>query len=113
MSYQDYDDQVEKVRDAKNRRDAYQRLRDIEWEIIEASRHGPPERKLDRDTYIEHKIALGNLESKIAKLDFLLKVRTMVLDGIKPRSFKPRRIKSTPIKYVRGPNGIAIPRSQS
>jgi hypothetical protein len=84
--------QSERVFAAQHRRDAYERARAGEWEIIEASRCNLPGRKLDTDTYIKHKIALGNLESKIEKLDCLISMRRMVRDAMpSPTKSRPRK----------------------
>ncbi len=87
-----WNDQAERLFAAERSREAYKAARAIEWEIIEASRHDLPGRKLDTDTYIEHKIKLGNFDSKIAKLDCLINLRERIWHSMPvPKKRRPRR----------------------
>ena len=86
-------EQAEMVFAAEHRRDAYKRQMAVHWERIEASRHGPLDRKLDPETYSHEKAKHAECESKIASLDFLISVRRMVWDAM-PRP-KPRRPRKT------------------
>ena len=87
-----YEEQLDKVVDAELKRDELQRLWNVEWEVIEASRHGLPGRVLDTDTYIKHKIRIGNIESALVRAQRLVDTRTMIWNGMPPpKPCRPRR----------------------
>jgi hypothetical protein len=77
---------------AEEKRDAIKRKYDAEWQIIEASRHNEPGRKLDRDRYIDHKLKLGDLENALEKAEHAVSVNQYVFDLLPiPKPRRPRK----------------------
>jgi hypothetical protein len=95
-----YDEALDSVVSAEEKRDEQQRLYDVELEIIEASRHGLPGRELDTDNYITHKIKLGNIESRLIKARRLADTRGMIWRGM-PTPKPPRKRRTVLVDGIR------------
>jgi hypothetical protein len=53
---------------------------------------------------------MGELEDEIARAKYHLVLDTEILHMMRPTPHPPRRVKNR-TKFVRGPNGVAVPRS--
>jgi hypothetical protein len=86
---------------AEERCEELQRRRDVEWEIVEASRHGLPGRVLGRDEYIKHKIVLGNIEGALVKAQRKAEFFWMLWDAM-PSPTPSRKRRPGPVLVTDG-----------
>lgn len=96
-----YSVRLDQLLDADATRDVLQQLYDIEFEIIEASRHGLPGRKLDTETYIDHKIKLGDLASDLARASEQVEMCEMIWHAMPTPKRKRSRARLVTDGYVR------------
>ena len=111
-SYQECEEQLAKVREIEARCEQVKRQWAIQLKVRMSllTTQGTPE--YDREAYYYRRGKMAELEVAITKAEWDAELARDIYYLMLPERHKPRRIKSAPTKYVRGPNGTKIPRSK-